>query len=419
MQYGTRSEATERRSQFETNRLTDRYREYVQSLRSWFRTAWRPLLLLPALLPLLPFGLPIRATENEPIKVGVFLSLTGATAAYGVSSLNSFKLATDELNAAGGIHGRKLELVVEDDHSNSQDVSGVVTKLINEDKVAALLGEPVSTRALIAAPIAQKHKVVMISPASIKPEVTMQGDYIFRACFISPVEAQAVANFAVKKLKAKRAAIVLDGKNDYAVVLAGFFAEYFKKLSGEIVSQQIYEATDKDISQQMATINSVKPDVIFAPGFYTTAGLVVREFKRQSSKATLIGSDGWDSPSLLEDSNGVFEGVYFAGHFWIGSKDAVVQKFVSDYTKRYGVAPDALAATSYDAARMLFAAMQSARSTEPTAIRDALAKTSKFHGVTGQITLDANRNANAPVYLLRIEKGGFSLSDMLLSTSDH
>jgi branched-chain amino acid transport system substrate-binding protein len=412
MHYGTRSEATETTSQFDTSRLTNRYREYVQSLRSRFCKAWRPLVLFLALLPLLAF-VPLAANETEPIKVGVFLSLTGATSAYGVSSLNSFKLATDELNAAGGIHGRKIELVVEDDHSNSQDVAGAVTKLINEDKVSALLGEPVSTRALIAAPIAQTHKVVMISPASIKPEVTMQGDYIFRACFISPNEAEAIANFVVRKLKTKRAAIILDGKNDYSVVLARYFVDYFKKFGGEIVSQQTYEANDKDVSRQMAAIKSNNVHVLFAPGFYTTAALVVREFKRQAMQAVLIGSDGWDSPTLLEGSNGVFEGVYFAGHFWVGSKEPVVRKFVADYSKRYGVAPDALAATSYDAAAMLFVAMQNAKSAESTAIRDALAKTSRFPGVTGKITLDANRNANAPVYLMRIEKDGtFTLSDM-------
>src|SRR5262245_17720819 len=172
------------------------------------------LLLLSLLLFLVP---ETHSRQNEPIKIGVFLSLIGSTSAYGVSSLNSFKLATDEVNAAGGIAGRQIELVVEDDHSNSQDVAGAVTKLIKVDKVLALLGEPVSTRAMLAAPIAQADKVVMISPASIKPEVTMHGDYIFLACFISPDEAEAIAQFAIKKLKTKRAAIILDEKNDYAV----------------------------------------------------------------------------------------------------------------------------------------------------------------------------------------------------------
>ena len=295
---------------------------------------------------------------GNSVRVGVFLSLTGATSSYGHSALNSFKLATDEVNGAGGVGGRQVELIVEDDHSNAQEVAGIVVKLIKQDKVHALLAEPISTRAMIAAPIAQEHKVVMISPAAVKPELTRQGDYIFRACFTSPVEGEAIANFAANKLNAKRAAIILDGKNDYAVVLAGFFSEYFKKLGGEIVSQQNYEASDKDISAQIKTINAAKADVVFAPGFYSTAGMVAREVKRQGGKAILIGSDGWDSPSLLEGAGDAFDGVYFANHFWVGSDDPVVRKFVTDYTARFGVAPDAGAATAYDAAHLLFEAIK-------------------------------------------------------------
>jgi branched-chain amino acid transport system substrate-binding protein len=263
---------------------------------------------------------------------------------------------------------------------------------------------------MIAAPIAQENKVVMMSAAAVKPELTLQGDYIFRACFISPAEGQAIAAFAIDNLRAKRAAIILDQKNDYTVVLAGFFAEYFKKSGGEIVSQENYEANDKDISAQIKSINAAQPGVIFAPGFYTTAGMVAREVKRQRSKAILIGSDGWDSPSLLDGAGDAFYGVYFANHFWVGSDDPLVSKFVADYKTKYGVTPDAGAATAYDAARLLFDAIKGAQSTDRAAIRDALSKTANFPGVTGRITLDANRNAVVPVYLLRIEKGGkFSL----------
>jgi branched-chain amino acid transport system substrate-binding protein len=347
---------------------------------------------------------------RNAVRLGAFLSLTGATAGYGISAANSFKLATEEVNAAGGISGRQVELIIEDDHSNTDEVAGLVTKLIKTDKVHALLAEPISTRAMIAAPIAQENKVVMISPAAVKPELTMQGDYIFRACFISSAEAEAIAAFATRKLKARRAAIILDGKNDYAAVLAGFFGEYFKKLGGEIVSQQNYEANDTDVSTQIRTINAARPNVIFAPGFYSTAGMVAREVKRQGTKAVLIGSDGWDSPSLLDGAGDAFDGVYFANHFWIGSDDALVRKFVTDYRARYGMAPDAGAATAYDAARLLFDAIKRAQSTEGVAIRDALAGTANFPGVTGRITLDSNRNAVVPVYVLRIEQGGnFSL----------
>jgi len=350
------------------------------------------------------------AQTNNTIKIGVFLSLTGATASYGVSALNSIKLATEETNRAGGINGKQVELVVEDDHSTTQDVPGIVTRLITEAKVQALLAEPVSTRAMAAAPIAQSNRVVMISSASVKPELTMHGDYIFRACFISSTEGEAIAKFATGKLKAKTAAIILDDKNDYAVVLAKFFEESFQRLGGKIVIQQKYDAGDKDMSAQFLAIKAAKPDVIFAPGFYTTAPLVARTAKRFAGNATLIGSDGWDSPDLMQGGSEPFAGVYFANHFWVGRNDPLVKKFVNDYQAKYAVLPDAGAATAYDAARLLFDAFKRANSTESPAVRDALAATKDFPGVTGTITIDAQRNAQVPVYMLRIDKNGrFSL----------
>jgi len=340
------------------------------------------------------------------VKIGAFLSLTGATSAYGISAANAIKLATEETNRNGSIDGKQVELEIEDDKSNTQDVPGIVEHLIKEHKVHALIAEPVSTRAMMAAPVAQQNKIVMISSASVKPELTQQGDYIFRACFISSTEGEAIAKFAVDRLKAKKVAIILDDKNDYAVVLAGFFADSFKKLGGEIVSQQKYEANATDLNAQMGAIKTAAPDVVFAPGFYTTAPLVARELKKASIKATLIGSDGWDSPKLMDGGSEPFEGVYFANHFWAGSDDPLVKKFVADYHAKYGVDPDAGAATAYDAARMLFEAFKRAKSTDSAAVRNALAQTKDFPGVTGKITLDANRNAQVPVYMLRIEKGG-------------
>jgi branched-chain amino acid transport system substrate-binding protein len=340
------------------------------------------------------------------LKIGVFLSLTGATSAYGVSAANAMRMAADETRYIKGI---TISLEIEDDHSNTDEVPGIINHLIKEHHVKAILAEPVSTRAMAAAPIAQQNQIVMISSASVKPELTMQGNYIFRACFISPTEGEAVARFARETLKAKTVAIILDPKNDYAAVLARFFAESFRVHGGQLISQQTYEANATDLKAQIAAIKSAAPDVIFAPGFYTTAPLIAREVKRARIKAPLIGSDGWDSPELLKNDSKVFEGVYFANHFWIGSDDPLVKQFVAKYRELYHVDPDAGAATAYDAARMLFDAFKRAKSNESPDVRDALAETKDFPGVTGKITLDANRNAQVPVYILRIEGGKFTL----------
>ena len=234
----------------------------------------------------------------------------------------------------------------------------------------------------------------------------MQGDYIFRACFISSTEGEAIAKFARTRLKAKTAGIILDWKNDYALVLAKFFQDSFMKLGGQVVVQQSYAASDQEMSAQFTSIKQNAPDIIFAPGFYTTAPVVARTAKESGVKSILIGSDGWDSPDLLKDGSEPFEGVYFANHFWIGSEDPLVKKFVADYRAKYGVTPDAGAAAAYDATRMLFDAFKRAKSNDKAALRDALAQTKDFPGVTGKITLDKDRNALVPVYMLRIEKGG-------------
>ena len=341
------------------------------------------------------------------IRIGAFLSLTGSTSAYGISAANAIKMAVDEANHSGDFNHFDVE--IEDDESKTDAVPGIVGHLIKEHKVQALLAEPVSTRAMAAAPIAQQNQIVMISSASVKPELTMQGNYIFRACFVSSTEGDAIAKFARDTLKAKTVAIILDPKNDYAVVLANFFAESFRNRGGTLISQQRYEANATELNEQINAIKSAASDVIFAPGFYTTAPLIAREVKRAGIKSTLIGSDGWDSPDLLKNGSDVFEGVYFANHFWIGSDQPTVKQFVANYRERYKVDPDAGAATAYDAARMLFDAFRRAKSHESADVRDALAATKNFSGVTGMITLDENRNAQVPVYILRVEGGKFTL----------
>jgi len=360
-------------------------------------------------VPVVCVTLLLLACQPKAVKIGAFLSLTGATSAYGVSAANAINMAKDEANDAGGIHAARIEIEIEDDQSKTDDIPRIIQHLIKEHGVQALLAEPVSTRAMVAAPVAQQNQIVMISSASVKPELTMQGNYIFRACFVSSTEGEEIARFARETLNAKTVAIILDPKNDYAVVLANFFAASFRNLGGQLISQQRYDANATDLNAQMAEIKSAAPDVIFAPGFYTTAALIAREVKRAGIKSTLIGSDGWDSPDLLKNGSEIFEGVYFANHFWIGRDDPLVKQFVANYRARYKVDPDAGAATAYDAARLLFDAFSRAKSHESADIRDALAETKDFPGVTGRITLDANRNAQVPVYILRIEGGKFTL----------
>jgi branched-chain amino acid transport system substrate-binding protein len=354
----------------------------------------------------------VNKDAGNKIRIGVYMPLTGGTATFGISSTNAFKMAADEVNAAGGINGKQVELVIQDTRSESQEAATVVTRLVTQDRVVALLGEVASSRSIAAAPIAQSNKVPLLTPSSTNPEVTKKGDFIFRTCFIDPVQGQAIATFAAKKLNAKRAALLIDKKNDYSVGLAKFIGETFKSLGGEIVVEQAYQEGDSDFNGQLTAIKGTNPDVIFVPGYYTEVGLIAQQARKQGINVPLVGGDGWDSERLYDIGKEALANCYFSNHYSVDDPDEKVQKFVKDYKTKYGSAPDALAATAYDAARIMFDAIKRAGSTDGTAIRDALAKTKDFPGVTGVVTINAERNAVKPIVMIKIEQGGkFSVAD--------
>jgi branched-chain amino acid transport system substrate-binding protein len=343
---------------------------------------------------------------NE-IVVGEYGSLTGTTATFGQSTHNAVMMAFDEINASGGVLGKKLRVIVEDDQSKPEEAATAVTKLINQDRVVALIGEVASSRTLAAAPIAQAAKVPVISNASTNPKVTQVGDYIFRVCFIDPFQGSVMAKFAANTLKAKRVAILYDVRNDYSVGLRKFFTETFTSLGGEIAGEQSYSEGDSDFRAQLTQLKSVKPEAVYVPGYYTEAGTIARQAKELGLTVPLLGGDGWDSPRLAEIGGEAVEGSYLSNHYSVDDPSPAIQKFVNDYKKRYGNTPDALAALGYDAARVLADAIGRAGSTEGPKLRDAIAATKDFPGVTGKITIDAERNAVKPAVVLKVVGGKF------------
>lgn len=343
---------------------------------------------------------------GNTVRIGVFMSLTGATANFGISSVNGIKMAADEANAQGGINGKQIELLVQDDRSDAQEAATIVTKFVTQDQVHAILGEVASSRSIAAAPIAQNAKIPMLSPSSTNPEVTRKGDYIFRSCFIDPVQGAAIGEFAAKNLNAKRAGILIDRKNDYSVGLAQFIRAAFEKNGGQIVVEQSYQEGDTDFNGQLTSIKSGNPEVVFVPGYYGEVGLIAQQAKKLGINAPLLGGDGWDSQQLYQIGGQALVGSYFSNHYSVDDPDPAVQKFVNDYKTRYGSVPDALAATAYDAARIMFDAIKRANSTDGPAIRDSLAKTTNFPGVTGIVTINSERNAVKPIVMIKIEQGG-------------
>lgn len=343
---------------------------------------------------------------GDKVRIGVFMSLTGDTANFGISSTNGIKLAADEVNAAGGINGKQIELLVQDDRSDASEAATIVTKFVTQDQVHGILGEVASSRSIAAAPIAQNAKIPMLTPSSTNPEVTKKGDYIFRSCFIDPVQGAAIAQFGAKSLNAKRGALMVDRKNDYSTGLEKVIKEVFTRLGGEIVITQSYQAGDQDFNAQITSIKGGNPDVIFVPGYYGDVGLFAKQARDKGITVPILGGDGWDSPSLYKIGGAALNGCYFSNHYSPDDAAPNVQKFVTDYKTKYGSVPDALAATAYDAAHIMFDAIKRANSLDGKAIRDALAATNEYPGVTGKVTFNSDRDAVKPIVMIKIEPGG-------------
>jgi branched-chain amino acid transport system substrate-binding protein len=343
---------------------------------------------------------------GDKVKIGVFMSMTGDTANFGISSTNGIKMAADEVNAAGGINGKQIELDIQDDRSDPSEAATIVTKFVTQDSVHAILGEVASSRSIAAAPIAQNAKIPMLTPSSTNPEVTRKGDYIFRSCFIDPVQGAAIAQFAARTLNAKRAGIMVDRKNDYSTGLEKFISQTFTKLGGQIVVTQSYQAGDQDFNAQLTSIKGANPEVIFVPGYYGDVALIAKQARDKGITVPFVGGDGWDAKQLYEIGGKAVVGSFFSNHYSPYDTDPAVQKFVTDYKARYNQIPDALAATAYDAAKIMFDAIKRANSLDGKAIRDALAATKEYPGVTGKVTFNENRDAVKPIVMIEVKDGG-------------
>jgi branched-chain amino acid transport system substrate-binding protein len=345
--------------------------------------------------------------DAPTIKVGEFASLTGGEATFGTSSHEGTLLAVAEVNAAGGVLGKQLELIYEDDRSMAGESATIAKKLINSDKVVAILGEVASGRSLEVAPIAQAARIPQISPSSTNPAVTLTGDYIFRVCFTDPFQGKVLADFALKTLKAQKVAIFSDVASPYSVGLAQYFKEPFVAAGGAVVSEAKYTSRDKDFKAQLTAIKSARPDAIMVPGYYTEVGLIVSQARQLGITVPMFGGDGWEAPELIQIAGAdALENTYYSTHFSPVSTDPNAQKFVAAFEAKYdGKAPDAMAALGYDSVMVLVDAIKRAGTTDGPALRDAIAATKDFQGATGKTTLDANRDAPKAAVIITV-KGG-------------
>ena len=366
-------------------------------------------------------------SAKDELVIGEFGSLTGGEATFGTSTKNGMELALQDLTdqAQGKIGGLSVRIVVEDDQGKPEEAATVVQKLINNDRAIAVIGEVASSRSLAAGPICQAAGVPMISPSSTNPRVTQVGDYIFRMCFLDEFQGTVMARFTAQNLKLKKAAIFKDIKNDYSIGLAQYFTNAYTALGGSVVAEQAYSSGDQDFRAQLTAIKAKKPDVVIVPGYYTEVGLIARQAREVGLQQPLVGGDGWESEQLLQIGGDALNGAYYTNHWALDAPDPRLQEFLKKYRAKFGGDPDAIGGLAYDAGQVLFASLKTLSEQDPEAfkglasskagtearkaaekkLRDLIAATANFPGVTGTLTLDANRNASKPAVVIEVKDG--------------
>jgi branched-chain amino acid transport system substrate-binding protein len=367
---------------------------------------------LPVLVVLvLVAGCPKGGADEQAVTVGAYFSLSGQESTFGIDSREGIEMATDEVNAAGGVKGKKVRVLYEDDKSNAQEASNKVHQLIDRDKVIAILGEVASSRSKAGGLVANNKHIPMITPSSTNVEVTQGREYVFRACFTDDQQGKAAASFAIEKLGKKKVGILYVAQDSYSSGLASSFREVAQKLGAQIVADKGYQKGETNFTTYLNEIKAAEPEIIFVPNYYNDMVPIARQAKAVGIPGTMfLGGDGWDSEDLLKGAATELEGAYLTNHYapdvpWPNS-----QKFVKNYREKYHRDPSSLTAQAYDAARLLYDAMTRATGLAPDPIKDAIAATKGFQGATGTINIDANRNAQKPIVIVQIKGGKFTYS---------
>ena len=348
---------------------------------------------------------------EDTIKVGADIELTGGSASYGKSAQNAIKLAFDQVNAKGGVLGKKMELVVADNKSEAAEATNAMQKLVAQDKVVAVIGPNLSSAVIASTAVNTGAKVLVISPMGTNPNVTVgkdgkTKDFMFRACFIDPFQGTVMASFAKNTLGAKKVAVLIDNSSDYSKGLAQFFEEAFVKAGGTIVSKEAYLQKDTDFKATLTKIKATEPDMIYVPGYYQEVGLIVKQGREMGVTVPMAGGDGWDSAKLPEIAGKTsLNDTYFSSLYSAEDTSQLNTDFVAAYKKAYNEKPDVFAALAYDSAMLVVNAIKTANSTDTVKIKDAMAKTSGFNGVAGSVTFDPQHNPVKSAFIMEYKNG--------------
>ena len=350
------------------------------------------------------------ADSGDSIKVGAVFELTGNVANYGKSTNEGFKLAVEEINKAGGVNGKKIDVVESDNKSEPAESGNAVTKLITQNKVAAIVGPATSGCVNAATPIATSNKIPYIAPCATAPNITNDNgkvkEFVFRACFIDPFQGQVMAVFADKTLKVKNVAIFYDSSSDYSKGLAEVFQKTFEGKGGKIVAKEAFLGKDVDFKAALTKLKASNPDALYIPGYYEEVSKIIKQAREMGITCPLIGSDGWESPKLAEIAGkDALKDCYYVSAFNAKDEDPSVQDFIKKFKAKYQKDPDIFAMQGYNAGLILADALKRAGSTDGTKLAKAIAETKDLPVASGKLTFDANHNPVMPALIIGLESG--------------
>jgi branched-chain amino acid transport system substrate-binding protein len=351
--------------------------------------------------------------DADTVAIGAIFPLSGQVAFYGTESRDGALLAIDEINAAGGLLGKQLHLVAEDDEGDSAKSVNAFTKLTTRDKVTFVLGSSTSGATQSMTALAQQSGVILISPSATNTAITRVGDYIFRACFIDPFQGVAGADFAFDTLKSRRAAVLYDAGADYNTGLADAFKAQFKANGGQIVADEAYQTNDVDFNAQVTRIRAANPDIVYLPNYYNDVALQAKQLRAQGVTCALLGGDGWDG--LIDNAGDeVLNGFWSAG-FAADTTESRGQAFVAAFNAKFNRTASQFAALGYDAMMLVADGIKAAGSFDTAAVKDAMAKINGPY-VTGNIRFDANRDPIKSAAILEIVRKDGKLSNSYKTT---
>jgi len=351
------------------------------------------------------------AKGGETIKVGVNLELSGNVASYGTSEADGIQLAVDEINDAGGIDGKKIEIIKVDNKSDPAEATNAAIKLTTQDQVIAIIGAATSGATVAQAQIANDNETPLISPSGTSPTVTVNEDgsvneFVFRTSFIDPFQGTVAANFAANELKVKNVAIYSDNSSDYSKGLASSFKKDFEEAGGKVIAEEFYVGKDADFRSTLTRIKSANPEFIFIPGYYEEVGLIVKQAREMGIDVPLMGADGWDSPTLLDLAGAdALNNTFTTNHYSSEDPDGIIQDFNEKFNAKYNKMPDSFNALGYDTVYLLADAIERAGSVDSVKIKDALAETKDLELVTGLFSVDENHHPVKSATILEYKDG--------------